>query len=179
MRLVLHWQQEGQSESEIIARLTGPEYQRSEDYAQHAYDEAQRSLQFRELLSGDTHGQTLGELWDQEWLNIFRAAYGRLPTVEETPWAMSRPGDFIGLTAELTVEGVEGFAWTPTLNAPWDATVAEIQQQVEEWFQNRSQSPPPGRSVEEAIAGGAAVHVGLIGGALVPRIEPTIVMGRE
>jgi hypothetical protein len=176
MRDVLYFQARGETEQEIFARLE----QRGHDPAdiQTAWYEARRAKLFRENIESFDRGRTMGQLWDTYWLPVFIQSYGRRPTPAEESWARERPGDMLGLMAKVTVEGDADFRWTPTINVPWDATLEEIKSQVEDWFRaNQPPSPKPG-SVEHALIDGAKVIVELIGGALVPRIEPTLTLGR-
>lgn len=166
------------SDEEALAYLTGPAQSIAPQYAEPAMAEARRSKLFAENVEAFGGGQQLGALWDRYWLSIFTQAYGRAPTASERHWAQSRPGDVVGVMVAVTVEGVDDFRYTPTLNVPWDVTLEEIQAQVRDWFLTGLRSPPPPGTVGAAIEGGARVNVNLIGGALVPRIEPTITLTR-
>lgn len=178
MRSVLYYEAQGQTEEEIRATLTGPPHRHPESWVDMAIPEARRSKLFAENVEAFGGEQSLGQIWDRYWLSIFAQAYGRRPTEQEMAWAQSRPGASVGLMMEVTVEGVEGFRYTPTVNVPWDATLDEVRQNIRDWFITGRRSPAPPGSAASAIEAGATINVNMVGGALVPRIEPTITLGR-
>lgn len=174
IRDILYWTDEGETREQVFARLTGPK--RGHDLAdvESAWPEAMRAAAFRERIEGSASGVPLADIWGLHWEDIFREAYGRNPTFQERAWAKTQPGERVGVKVRITVAGVEGWESTPTVNAPWSATLDEIMANVDVWFYaNLSTSERP-NEVESALAAGARVNMELVGGALLPRIDPTV-----
>lgn len=174
MRDVLFWAGRGESWEQIQARLTGPDVRHRMEDVEQAIPEARRALYFAQELQRESKGLTIGEVWLEQARAIWYAAYGREPTAEEREWYTTRPGRSVGMMFEVTVDGVPGFRAPLTINANWSETMAEVRQRVEDYFRTSLSGPPPPESMGAVLAQGGRVNVNLIGGALVPRIEPTI-----
>lgn len=173
MRDILFWAGRGESWSEIQERLTGPGVRHRVEDVEAAMPEARRALYFAEALREAQRGWTIREVWDANAEDIWMRAYGRPPTEEERVWWTSQPQDFVGAMFQVTVEGVEGFRYTPTINMQWDQTLEQVAEEVYHHFLTGFRLPPPPGSVMAAVESGNRVRVKLIGGALVSRIEPT------
>lgn len=174
MRDVLFWLGRGETIEQVTDRLTGPTVRhRAEDVAM-AVPEAMRAQYFREELQRASEDTSFARVWHNTWQSIFERAYGRPPSTEELYWASTQPGRALGMMFEVTVEGVSGFRWTPTVNASWSDTMEDLQQRIRDWFLDQQHSSAQPGSVNAALAAGAQLNIALIGGALVPRIEPTI-----
>lgn len=174
MRDVLFWHGRGMSDAEVYERLTGPTGRHRSGDVELAMPEARRAAGFAAAIAAADPTETLGQIWDRSAESIWRAAYGRGPTESESEWWLSRPGESVGLMTELTVEGAAGFRWTPTLNAGWSDSLADVSDLVRRWLVSGFRSPPPPNSVEQQLGRGGKINVRIIGGALVPRIDPTI-----
>lgn len=179
MRSVLWYLKRGESMDDIRAILTGPGQRHRAQDVDIAIPEAMRSLYFADQLRAASATETFDSVWQRCAGNCFQLAYGRPPQGQELAWYNEHPGDSLGLMYEITVSGADDFRYTPTVNVPWNAPLGAISELVKGWFITGLPSPPPSRSVGELIERGSEVNVSIIGGALVPRIEPTLTVGRQ
>lgn len=170
----LFWYERGESWEWIEQKLLSERHRASE--VAQALPEARRALLFREQIEADTRGRTLGQLWDTYWLSIFTQAYGRAPTADELYWAQSRPGGSVGMMAEVTLSGVssEQYAITPTIEAMWAETWAEIQARILDWYWFNNNINTIGAANVTLPTSVEQVQINLVRGVLLSRMKPTI-----
>lgn len=144
-----------------------------------ALPEARRSLFFAQQLQAAAPTDTFGAVWERCAEDCFRFGYGREPQGQELAWWRTRPGRSLGVMYEITSPNVPNWRYTPTLNADWDAPLGTTAELIRQWFVTGLASPPPPNSIQEAMTQGAPLNVQLIGGALVPRLDPTLTMGQR
>lgn len=178
MRSALWYHSRGHDWDDIAAILTAPPNRHSASDVELALPEARRSWYFAEQLRAAPGDSTFGEVWDRCAEDCFRFGYNREPQGAELGWWRTRPGRTLGLMYELTSPQVPNWRWTPTLNAAWDARINDTGQLIRQWFLAGLPSPPPPNSITTALGVGAQLDVQIVGGALVPRVEPTLQMQR-
>lgn len=144
-----------------------------------ALPEARRSLFFAQQLQAAAPTDTFGAVWERCAEDCFRFGYGREPQGQELSWWKTRPGRTLGLMYEITSPNVPNWSYTPTLNADWSAPLGTTAELIRQWFLTGLASPPPARSIGEALTQGAPLDVRITGGALVPRQDPTLTMGQR
>lgn len=179
MRSVLWYLARGLSKEEVAAVLEGPPHRfRASDVA-IAIPEALRSLYFREELSAADPALTPGQVWAGCAQSCFERAYGRPPQGQELGWYKTRPGSYLGMMFE-TQSGQHGTAdyrrRVYTANVPWDHPIEEITGAIEESIRRGGlivtvHSPEPAPS--------GPITINIIGGALVPRIDPTFTITEQ
>lgn len=179
MRSVLWYLGRGLTTEEVAAVLEGPPHRfRQEDVA-IAIPEALRSLYFRQALSAADPSMTPGQVWSGCAAECFERAYGRAPRGQELGWYRTRPGDCLGVmfNVEQGAQGQPDYRRrTYTVNVPWDYPLAEITEAVEEAIRHGALTVTV-NSPEPAPSG--PMSISLIGGALTPRIDPTVTITRS
>lgn len=179
MRSVLWYHSRGHDWDEIAEFLEGPPNRHHPADVNLAIPEAKRSFYFAEQLRAAGANETFGEVWDRSAADCFRFGYDREPVGQELGWYKTRPGGSVGIMYDITSPQVEHWHYTPTLNAAWDAQLGQAADLVRGWFLAGLPPSPPPNSVSTALTQGAQLDINIVGGALVPRIEPTLEMRRS
>jgi hypothetical protein len=179
MRSVLWQMNRGLDLDAVRAVLTGPAHRHPESAVDLAIPEALRSEYFREAIEGSAPTASLRSIWDAYAAQLFRRAYGRDPLGQELGWWLTTPGSQIGLMFEVTGQGSSSGAqlrYTVTANAQWDMSIAELKGAVREAMLSGLIITRTG-GTDLLLEG--TIQIALIGGALVPRIEPTLTITRR